>query len=421
VLSWASQRLHALQDEIREKVGSESLLRGRLAELESCLRNCEASERGGTRAPSDAGPPSPPAVEGFGGDLALVRITLQLEAAQAVRDADAAHWIGAMRKRRIDMEIGADLARGRELPGFDATRRLLDGLIGGAESRELVLRGRRGPYEARNPGTSPAVYEAPRVTPFPDRRRRVAAPVVLAAVVAALFGALSLERPGAAAYTLPFTNPTAIARYEGEFWMADWVTRGVYLLELRRGRAHVLRSVAVPGAHITGLAVAGDAVYTCDSWKRVIQKRALDGPLTVVTEVPSPGPSPSGLHFDGRSLWSCDGERGRIYRHRVDGTLSVADEYPSPAGSPVGLFWDGENLWSADAGTRSLYRHRMDERLTVAEEYALPALGGGREPISAVAYERGDVWLAQDGRNELLRFRLERDAVRPRAAWRSSR
>jgi CheY-like chemotaxis protein len=211
---------------------------------------------------------------------------------------------------------------------------------------------------------------------------------------------------GVAEYPIHFSNPTALTWDDEQLWVADWVTQTVYRLETRKNELFLTQSLLLPQSHLTGLAVVKDAVYTCDSWKKSIQKRRKDENLSVALETPSPGPNPSGLFWDGRYLWSCDSSLGKIFQHELDDRLTVVASYPSPGHLPVGLIKDENFLWSADAETRKLYRHRLDNQLTVLSSIEISELNRGREPLSAVAFHKGRWWIGRDGKNTLYSLRI---------------
>jgi CheY-like chemotaxis protein len=205
------------------------------------------------------------------------------------------------------------------------------------------------------------------------------------------------------ALELPFSNPTAAVWRGDELWTADWLTKTVYRFKREGDTLKAVQTFELPGTHITGLTLGEDALYTCDGWRRVIQKRRLDDELTLVAEKPSPGSSPSGLFWGDRYLWSCDAEKGRIYRQDQN-TLEVVDEFPSPAKAPVALFRSSGYLWTADADTRLIYLHRLDEKLTVLDELHHHLLEAGEAPLSAMGFDGKAWWIARDGENRLLRL-----------------
>jgi CheY-like chemotaxis protein len=258
----------------------------------------------------------------------------------------------------------------------------------------------------------PAAKKA--VAPPPRQNRRRAWPWLAAAGLLAA-GALWMFGPWSRLkqHPVPFSNPTAIAWNDGKLWVADWVTQTVYQLQPEGPSLRVLGTTVVPEAHLTGLVVVHDFVYTCDSWRKVIQKRRADPALTLVKEVPSPGPTPSGLFFDGQYLWSCDMTRGKIFQHALNDRLTVIATYPSPGKAPVALAKDPDYFWSADAETRKLYRHRLDDRLTVLSEIQLDELNRGREPLSAVALHENVWWLGRDGKNVLYTYPMKSRAMSP--------
>jgi len=181
--------------------------------------------------------------------------------------------------------------------------------------------------------------------------------------------------------------------------MSDWVTQSVTLLG---PGMKPIRLVRLPGTHIMGMAVAGDFLYLCDAWKKVIQKRRLDDKLTLVGTYPSPGPSPSGLYHDGTYLWSADSGLSMIYQHNPV-NMNVLANFAAPGTAPVALFRKRNELYSADAETRKVYLHRLDQALSIEEVLSLPALAEGEEPLATFTWKDHHFWLARDGRDILYK------------------
>ncbi len=233
---------------------------------------------------------------------------------------------------------------------------------------------------------------------FPWGWTALAGAVVLAA-------ALTLGR-GEVSYPIAYQHPAALVWAGDRLWSADWFTQTVYEQKLEGGKLVTLRSIALAGSHVSGLAVADGHLYVADSWKRTIEKRRLDGPLTLVETASSPGPSPSGLFFDGRYLWSSDLASRRLYQHDLDRDLTVLASFRSPGKTPSGLFKDSRFLWSADSDTRVIYQHRLDKELNVIAKYTMPALDQGKESLASFTWKDGDLWLARDGLSRILRRKL---------------
>lgn len=270
------------------------------------------------------------------------------------------------------------------------------------------LRGAIAPVE-------PRAVRAPEGAP-PEARvrhdRSWALPAVLLVGAAAGLAAWALHSGRAGRdVRIPFKNPTGLVWQGGTLWSADWVTQTVYQMKVSRGGVRLLRSVLLPGVHVTGVAVAGEHVYLCDSWKKEIQKRRLDDKLTLVRTYKSPGPNPTGLHWDGRYLWSSDGTKDRFYQHEPEAGLAVLASYRAPGKAPAGIFKDEEFFWSADSETRLIYKHRLDRKLGILAVYSLPLLNPGSEPLSSFTLKGDEIWVARDG-SDVLHVRSERKFVK---------
>jgi len=204
-------------------------------------------------------------------------------------------------------------------------------------------------------------------------------------------------------YVVPYSNPTAIIFSDKTVWIADWFSQAIYVHDLHKRDLPLKRTFYLPDAHLTGMALAGNAVYTADSWAHVLRKHRLDDHLSILLTVPSPGPSPCSLFWDGRYLWSCDLTTGRIYQHQADDRLTVVASYASPGKAPVGFFKDDRYAWSMDAKTRQLYKRRLDNQLTILAAYQLPEWGEGAAPLSNFTWRDGDLWFTRTGKNLIFR------------------
>ena len=165
-------------------------------------------------------------------------------------------------------------------------------------------------------------------------------------------------------YAIPYTNPMDMSWQGDKLWVVDWFTQSIYVHKVEAHDLPLIKTYNFPDSHITGIAVTGDSLYTCDSWAHNIQKHKLDDFLTVVKTFKSPGPTPSSLFFDGKYLWSCDSGAGKIYQHLIDDNLTIIAEFPAPGPALVGFYKDDKYAWTADNKTRKLYQHRLDRTAT---------------------------------------------------------
>jgi len=258
------------------------------------------------------------------------------------------------------------------------------------------------------PKDEPLPVSRPPTAPPPEKPRRWLTWALRAAVAAAAGAAGGLYWVSGKDYRLPFSHPTALL-WEGEtLWAADWSEGAVYTMRLGSRDLTVSQRFILPDTHIVGMAVAGDAVYIADSWKRNIQlwRRGADG-LGFEKAWPSPGASPCALFHDGKTLWSADRLERRIYQHAADDSLSVLNAYKARH-TPVAIFADSQNFWSADSESRLVYRHRWDPLLSLIGSYSLPELEGGRQPLSAFTLRGEEAWLAKDGSDRLYMRQLWR-------------
>ncbi|MBI5884081.1 MAG: response regulator [Elusimicrobia bacterium] len=259
---------------------------------------------------------------------------------------------------------------------------------------------------------SPAPREAPAPQAASGKSEEAEGPKIVWEWVAGLAAvgvgvlAMAYFLGGPDSFPVSYQHPVSVVWKGDHVWTADWFNQTVQEHRLQGASLETLRSVHLPDSHITGLAVTDDILFVTDSWKKVIQRRRLDGGLTLVDSVKSPGPNPTGLYWDGRYLWSMDSQTQRFYQHDLDRDLTVIASFRSPGKTPAAVFKDDQFFWSADADTRIVYQHRLDNQLRVVAKYTLPALDMGREALSGFTWKERDIWIARDGLPRLFRYKL---------------
>ena len=204
-------------------------------------------------------------------------------------------------------------------------------------------------------------------------------------------------------FKLAYTNPVDMSWKDGKLWVGDWFTQSIYIHDIRKTGAPIVKTYYLPDVHVTGIAVAGDRLFTSDSWAHKIRRHKFDEYLTPEKVIDSPGPSPTSLFFDGKYLWSIDSKLAKIYQHRMDDALTVIAEYKAPGAAPVGFFKDDQYAWVSDSQTRLLYKLRLDDQLSVLASYTVDALEARQEPLSCFRWVDGDLWYARDRLNIMYR------------------
>lgn len=222
-----------------------------------------------------------------------------------------------------------------------------------------------------------------------------------AAGVALVAGLAFVFRPPQRDHKVLYKNASALVFQGNTLWAADWFTQSIYVHDATQSDLKVKKTYFLPGVHVTGMALGGDALYTADSWAKVLHKHKLDDNLTVTLTVKSPGDAPCALFFDGKYLWSCDLATGKIYQHEPDARLTVVASYASPGSAPVGFFKDAQYGWSLDSKTRQLYKRRLDSSLTLMQAFQLPEWQEGAAPLSAFTWRGKELWYARTDQPEL--------------------
>ncbi|MEK6645412.1 MAG: response regulator [Candidatus Firestonebacteria bacterium] len=204
-------------------------------------------------------------------------------------------------------------------------------------------------------------------------------------------------------YLTTCTNPSAITCDKEYLWINDWVTNIIYKHKLVK-QLPVVKKYSFNNLHLTGIALAGNMIFTCDIENKKIYKHNIDDNLTIIDTYPSPGISPSGIFWDGKYLWSCDAESDKIYKQYFDGkNLVVIETYPSPSTHPIGVAYYKEYLWSADADTNKIYKHELDKTLSVVDTYYIPK---EEASISSFTLIDGKIWVVTEDNNKVFSYSL---------------
>jgi len=224
-------------------------------------------------------------------------------------------------------------------------------------------------------------------------------------VAAALFGftAYQLGWLTNHDFKTAYTNPVDMSWNAGQLWVGDWFTQSIYIHDVNKSGAPIVKTYYLSDVHVSGIAVAGDRLYTSDAWAKKIRRHKLDEYLTAEKVLPSPGPSPASLFFDGKYLWSIDSKLGKIYQHRLDETLTILAEFKTPGRAPIGFYKDDQFAWTSDSQTRLLYKLRLDDQLTIVGTYTVDDLEARREPLSCFRWINGNLWYARDRLNVLYK------------------
>jgi len=235
-----------------------------------------------------------------------------------------------------------------------------------------------------------------------QKQRKIMAGVAVAAVIGCLIS-YNLGWWTNRNFKLAYTNPVDMSWNNGQLWVADWFTQSIYIHDVNKSGAPIVKTYYLPEVHVTGIAVAGDRLYTADAWDKKLRRHKLDEYLTAEKVLNSPGGTPTSLFFDGKYLWSIDSKQGKIYQHRMDDNLTVLADFKTPASAPVGFFKDDQFAWTSDSQTRLLYKHRLDDQLSVVAAYSVDELEARREPLACFRWIEGNIWFARDRLNVLYK------------------
>ena len=52
----------------------------------------------------------------------------------------------------------------------------------------------------------------------------------------------------------------------GSYGVGDWFTQSIYIHDISKSGAPIVKTYYLPDVHVTGIAVAGDRLFTSDSW-----------------------------------------------------------------------------------------------------------------------------------------------------------
>ncbi len=201
-------------------------------------------------------------------------------------------------------------------------------------------------------------------------------------------------------FMIPHSRVSGLSWGTDQLWACDWFTQSVYQYEFKNDHLNLVKSFTVPGFHFTGIALAGEYIYSCDSWKKTINKHNINDSLSVASTYKSPGDNPSGLYYDGKYLWSCDGNTKKIYQHALDDQLTILSTYESLSRFPVGVVKVEGTLWYAGVGG-ILYGHLLQDGFRMEKSLALTSTKDSAQ-VSAFAMNQGKVIIAYEGVNKLF-------------------
>lgn len=212
-------------------------------------------------------------------------------------------------------------------------------------------------------------------------------------------------------FTLPYSNPTSLLWHEDKLWVLDWLTQSIYVHVVNGNDLKIIKTYHLPELHVTGMALAGGMLFTCDPWSKKIKKHKLDEFLTVVASYASPGDSPAALYWDGKYLWCTDSGNGKVYQLQPAQKQIVIASYNMPGKSTSGFYRDANYAWTLDSQARRLYQHRLDDSLTVIASYSSEEFDKGPEPLASFSWRNGELWFARDRKGVIYRC-LEKDLIR---------
>lgn len=234
----------------------------------------------------------------------------------------------------------------------------------------------------------------------PRGSRRLLFGLSAAAVLAALAGGYALLRGDArrreaaraaprTEWELPYAHPSGVACRDGELWVADWYSQGVFRHDPES--LAVRRSLHMPAVVPVTLALFADALWTVSA-RGGILRHMLDERLTVLARYPNAYPHTVGMAYDGLYLWTADTDGGRLRKRLLDDQLTVLESYDYPGSKPAALAYDGRDLWSLDAGNRELLRHDLQDPRKVSYRRVLREYQSGNWRPAGLAWDGRQFW-----------------------------
>jgi streptogramin lyase len=105
---------------------------------------------------------------------------------------------------------------------------------------------------------------------------------------------------------------TAIEYGADHIWLADYLSNRI--LQVHPETAEIIRSFAIPGIQVDGMAFDGVDLWLSDATTLTIYQ--VDTTGAILRSFLSPGQSPKGLTHDGFYLWNVDGYQ-KIYQLKI--------------------------------------------------------------------------------------------------------
>lgn len=204
-------------------------------------------------------------------------------------------------------------------------------------------------------------------------------------------------------YPIVFKNVSALAISGEKIFIGDWIAQEIAEYELKNGSLNLITKYDLPNIHITAFAIANDRLYLSDSWRGVLEERALDEKLTVLKTYKNIGKIMS-ISFDGKNLWLKDDE-DNVYVRNLDSELTLLRSYKISQSDEI--FKDKKYLWAIVFKDGKVYRYKVDKDLKDEKVYLM---AGMEKDISALTMKGDKVYYTISGEDKL--FEVNKDYLK---------
>lgn len=206
-------------------------------------------------------------------------------------------------------------------------------------------------------------------------------------------------------FSIPYSNPSALAWDGQNLWIADWSSQSVYKHKPDAGLS--IQSVSqLADNHATGLAWDGERLWSCSSMEKKITKHNMDANLSALVGFPNPLQDPTALAWDGVYMWCADGAGGKLYKLKPTAEgLSIAGVHDGAAATPAGMFFHQGHLYVADAESGKIYEQDPNS-MAVLNVYGLEPYLSKTERIAGMVSDGQFIWTVTQKSSKALRHRI---------------
>lgn len=200
-------------------------------------------------------------------------------------------------------------------------------------------------------------------------------------------------------YSIEFSEISGISIVDNYVFVGDWLNQKIMKYKLENGILALDREYNLGDIHLTAFVLANDRLYLSDSWRQVVELRALDEKLSLIKTY-NIGKIMS-MSFDGKNIWLID-DQNNVYVRSPNVDFSLLRSYKIlPADE---IFKDKEYLWAILLKEGKIYRYKCNGNL---KEDKIYRLRGIEKEFSAFTMHGDKIYYAVGGEKKLVEVNKE--------------